>query len=170
MSNVGWIGFRFRLFIYQFLFLILKILSMWFFISSLNKFSSHYLLIALIHMESLSAPFECPIAHRDTHIHKKIFICKHIKYNGLALILLYLLWGPFLHHLLVLGLWAGNAKLFNVNKFYYCYSCVCPLFLASAVFLFLYLSQSSLSVWFLVAASWLQCNCILYTIFYCISF
>lgn len=24
----------------------------------------------------------------------------------------------------VLGPWAGNAKLFNVNKFYYCYSCV----------------------------------------------
>jgi len=77
--------------------------------------------------------------HLYAPLHTQIFICKHIKYNGMALILLHILWGPFLHHFL--GLWAGNAKLFNVNKFYYCYFCV-SFVLVSTVLLFYFLSLS----------------------------
>lgn len=55
---------------------------------------------------------------------------RYIKYYNSTFYYIFFFWfflffhrGSFLTSF-VLGLWAGNAKLFNVNKFYYCYSCV----------------------------------------------
>lgn len=62
----------------------------------------------------------------------------------------------------VLGPWAGNAKLFNVNKFYYCYSCVSfvfahpPYSLSFSRSLFLAPSRHRMGI----VASSVHCGCI----------